>query len=207
MRVIQSYNTFGGEIPRAGFKTKRAMLDYLTETYAHHKQFDYMMFTDSYGMAILNGVIPPGSITVIDMPVIVRDRIPYVGKFLAHNLQTEPYIHVDIDAKLIELPTEKADVYCEKLEGRGIGYEAAELKINTGGVGLIPCSALIGFTDTAFKAEYLAEVWRLVELTKTIPALNYKHCWAIEEVMLAKMILDNKKTVLPLNCEHLHALK
>ena len=207
MKVIQSFNTFEGERMTAGFKTKRAMLMYLIESYEIHKHYDYMMYTDIQGAELLKKVIAENHITIIDFPLIARDRIPYIGKFIAQSLQTESYIHVDIDAKLIELPTEKADVYCEKLEGRGIGYEAAELKINTGGIGLIPCSALIGFTDTAFKDAYLAEVWRLVELTKTIPALNYKHCWAIEEVMLAKMILDNKKTVLPLNCEHLHALK
>ena len=207
MKVIQSFNTFEGERMTAGFKTKRAILDYISESYDIHKYYDYMMYTDIQGAELLKKVIVENHITIIDFPLIARDRIPYIGKFIAQSLQTESYIHVDLDAKLLELPMNHADVYCEKLEGRSFGYEVADLKINTTGINEIPCSALIGFTDMHFKDLYIIEVYKLIELSSKIHGLNYRHCWAMEEVMLAKMILDNKKTVLPLNCEHLHALK
>ena len=207
MKVIQSFNTFGGEKKTAGFKTKRAMLEYLSESYDVHKNYNYMMYTDIHGAGLLKSIISDNHITVVDFPIIARDRIPYIGKFISQSIQAEAYIHVDVDAKLLELPEMLADVYCEKLEGRSFGYEISELKINTAGIKKIPCSALIGFADMTFKNAYIAEVNRLIELSNAIPAFNYKHCWAMEEVKLAEMILLHKKAVSELKCEHLHALK
>jgi hypothetical protein len=207
MRVIQSFNTFGGERMTAGFKTKRAMIDYLAETYEHHIHYDYMMYTDTHGAELLNQVMDTKHITVISFPVISLDRIPYIGKFIVQSLQSMPYIHVDIDAKLLEMPDNHADVYCERLEGRAMGYEVSELKINTLGIAKIPCSALIGFTDMQFKDLYISEVYKLIELSSKIHGLNYKHCWAIEEVKLAEMILTYNKSVSATKNEHLHSLK
>ena len=207
MKVIQSFNTFEGERMTAGFKTKRAMLDYLSESYEIHKHYDYMMYTDIHGAELLKKVIAENHITIIDFPLIARDRIPYIGKFIAQIHQTKPYIHVDIDAKLLVLPINHADVYCEKLEGRSFGYEVADLEINTSGINEIPCSALIGFTDMHFKDLYINEVYKLIELSSKIHGLNYKHCWAIEEVKLAEMILTYKKTVSATKNEHLHSEK
>ena len=207
MKIIQSFNTFGGERMTAGFKTKRAMLEYLAESYDVHSHYDYMMYTDMHGAVLLKKIIAEHHITIVEFPIIARDRIPYIGKFIAQAHQSKQYIHVDIDAKLLELPTNKTDVYCEKLEGRSLGYEVSELKINTSEINKIPCSALIGFTDMQFKDLYISEVYKLIELSSKIHGLNYRHCWAIEEVKLAELIHINKKTVSETVNEHLHALK
>lgn len=204
MIVIQSLNTFGGARMAGGFETTRVLQDEISKSYETHKQYDYVMFTDTQGAKILNGIVP---IEVIEFPIVCRDRIKYFGKFQAQSVVNEPYIHVDLDAELLELPTENCDVYCEKLEGRSFGKEINDLKIDIQGISEIPCSAIIGFNDLNFRDLYLKNVYEKVELLKTVPMLNYKHAWGLEEVLLARLIIDNKKTIGITKSNHYHNLK
>lgn len=204
MIVIQSFNTFGGARMTGGYATSRVLQAELSARYETHKQWDYQMFTDRWGARLLRGIVP---VTVMDFPVIAYDKLVYAGKFQAQAMIHEPYVHVDLDATLRAMPNGCADVYCERLDYRQIGRETIDLGINTKGVAAIPCSALIGFTDMAFRDMYLSEVFSKIETLAKMQAVNYRHAWAIEEVLLAGLIRQHSKTVQALQCEHLHSIK
>lgn len=206
MIVLQSFNTFGGARMTGGYETPRVLQAELSARYETHKQWDYQMLTDRWGAKLLRGIVP---VTVMEFPVIAYDKLVYAGKFQAQAMIHEPYVHVDLDATLLALPdnSECADVYCERLDYRPIGRESADLGIATRGIDAIPCSALIGFTDMAFRDIYLSEAFSKIELLAKMQAVNYRHAWAIEEVLLAGLIRLHSKTVQALQCEHLHSLK
>lgn len=196
MKIIQSLNTFGGDRLTAGFKTRRAMLAYLSGAYSVHKSLGipYMMYTDDAGADMLSGTVAGEDITVVDFPIIRNDTILYSGKYYAQQIQTEAYLHVDIDATVFALPPE-ADVYCEKKRFANLGYESSFLNINCAGIRDIPCSGIIGFSDMAFKDSYIAQIYaRLAALHESV-VMTYEICWNLEEVLLQRMILDQSKTL------------
>lgn len=196
MKIIQSLNTFGGDRLTAGFKTRRAMLAYLSGAYAAHKALGipYTMYTDKAGADLMSGTVAGADIMVVDFPIIRNDTILYSGKYFAQSLQAEEYIHVDIDATLFSLP-EPADVYCEKKRFADLGRESYYLNIDCTGIRDIPCSGLLGFSDIAFKDSYIAAIYaRLADLPEHLE-MTYEMCWNLEEVLLQRMILDQSKTL------------
>lgn len=70
------------------------------------------------------------------------------------------------------------------------------------GINQIPCSGLIGFGDMHLQKLYLKNVFELIDKYKNLRVLNYKHCWAIEELSLAILIKNQDKSILTLNCTH-----
>lgn len=198
MKIIQSFKTFGGARMTGGQETPRAFLAKLEDTYKIHRDYDYMMFTDSEGYKLIGNTVP---CTVIDMPILAYDRIVYDGKFQAQSLMTESYIHVDLDAVLLSLP-EYSDVWCEKLRDYQHTKEVNDLCITANGITQIPCSGLIGFGDMNFQRLYLNKVFELIRNYKDLKVLNYKHCWAIEELSLAVLIKEHNKSIATLNCKH-----
>lgn len=204
MKIIQSLKTFGGDKKTGGFETTRVLINELEKSYKVHQNFDYQMFTDEDGYNIIKNVVP---CTVIDMPILCRDRIKFDGKFQTQKLMEVPYIHVDLDAVLMELPEEKADIYCEKIEGRNFGNEINDLKLDISNIYELPCSAIIGFTDMVFQKQYIDTVFKLIDKCNGIRNLNYKHCWGIEEVSLAILAKQHNKIIKSTTNIHYHNLK
>lgn len=196
MHIIQSYNTFGGDRLTAGFSTRRAMLAYLATSYTAHKSIasQYTMYTDAHGYDIIKSVIAVDDITVIDFPIIRHDTIIFAGKYHAQQLHTAPYLHVDIDATLFAMP-DKADVYCERSRYANLGREASLLNIDCTDISCIPCSAIVGFSDIAFKDAYIAEIYARIASLAESTIMSYEMCWNVEEVLLQRMILDQQKSI------------
>lgn len=198
MKVIQSFKTFGGDRMTGGYETSRVLISKLETTYKIHRDYDYTMFTDEFGYRLINSVVP---CTIIDMPILAYDRIKYDGKFQAQLLMQEPYIHVDLDATLLSIP-KYSDVWCEKLRDYQHVKEINDLNMCAIGINQIPCSGLIGFGDMHLQRLYLKNVFELIDKYKNLRVLNYKHCWAIEELSLAILIKNQDKSILTLNCAH-----
>lgn len=196
MKIIQSFNTFGGDRLTAGWKTRRAMLAYLAGAYAAHKQtgIPYTMYTDKEGAEVIAPIVDSADIVIVDFPIIRNDTILYSGKYFAQSLQTEAYIHIDIDATLFSLP-EPADVYCEKKRFANLGRESFYFDIDCMGIRDIPCSGLLGFTDIAFKDAYIAAIYAKIAGLPESVEMTYEMCWNLEEVLLQRMILDQSKTL------------
>ena len=181
-----------------GCETPRALVAKLESTYKVHRDYDYMMFTDAQGYKLIGNVVP---CTVIDMPILAYDRIKYDGKFQAQALMQEPYIHVDLDAVLLSLP-DYSDVWCEKMRYYQHGQEINDLEMCVTNISQLPCSGLIGFGDMDFQKLYIKTVFDLIDKHKNLRVLNYKHCWAIEELSLAILVKEHNKSITALNCKH-----
>lgn len=203
MKIIQSLNTFGNDPERnkCGFSTKRAMKAFMEKSYEIHKEIaDYTLYTDYYGYEEVKHFINEEDIEVIEFPIILNDRIPYIGKFQVQELQKEPYIHVDIDAILYEIPENVKDIICEKWRSTSHGRETAKFNIDKTGLNRIICSGIIGFTDMKFKDEYILKVFENFGKLENDHNITFETCFTIEETMLTRMVLDNNKLVTTCEC-------
>ncbi|MCK9445788.1 hypothetical protein M0Q50_02720 [bacterium] len=199
MKIIQTYNTFGGERLNAGFSTLRSMKLYLKNSYKIHKELsDYIMYTDLEGYEKIKDIISQEHIIIFDFPII-DDRIIYIGKFQVQEIQTEPYIHVDIDATLFELPSTDSDIITEKLRSCNFSKEVVQLNISIDNIGWIICSGLIGFNDIEFKNMYIKEIYEKLKIIKNIHDITFTLCYTLEEVLLKRLCIDNNKTIYELN--------
>lgn len=196
MRVIQTYCTFDGFKLRGGFETPRAMIAYLKESFKRNSTVTgyYTMFTDSWGADVLTQFICDDMLKVIEFPVI-DDRFWNVCKLQSQSLMDEPYIHVDLDATLFELPSIDCDVITEMIRPASVGVEASILGLNHNPN--IICSGLIGFNDIDFKNSYLNAALDLIKKSGNYP-VNFEMMWGVEELLLSNMVKESGKTVFDL---------
>lgn len=196
MKIIQSYNTFGNDPDRkkCGFTTIRSMIAFLEQSYEIHSQNDYLLYTDEYGYDIVRKFIKDSHIQLFDYPIILNDRVPYVGKFQVQEIQKSAYVHVDIDAILYEYP-KNSDVICEKFRAVSHGKETNRFGIDRTGLEQIICSGIIGFNDMNFKQLYITKVFEYLGLLVNSHNLTFETFYTIEEVLLTRMIIDYNKSV------------
>ena len=149
MRIIQ---TFVDENFKCGFPTKKSCLKYLRASYAVHAVMcETVIYTDADGGAYLAEFAPELNIQVFEYDHI-DDRFWNLPKLQTQALQTDAYIHVDIDATLFELPatfkhiTERFGVCASLSQCFNVGIAPAIKR---------PLSGLIGFSDMQFKALYI----------------------------------------------------
>ena len=186
MKIIQSFNTFEGYKMGGGFATPRSLTNFLTKSYEYHKFYDYCLYTDKYGYEIIKKIINKNHIKIIDFDEI-DDRNQFIGKFQVQELQTEPYIHVDLDAILYKLPNTQCDIITEKKRDViSFGRELNALNIDAPN-GKIICSGIIGFNNIEFKNDYIEEVYKKIDLIKNDHNYSYKYAWCIEEVLLTNL--------------------
>ncbi|MCK9575368.1 MAG: hypothetical protein WC979_00830 [Candidatus Pacearchaeota archaeon] len=203
-KIIQTYNTFEGERLNAGFSTIRSMKQYLQKSYSvHSKIADYKMYTDVAGYEVIKDIIDKNNVEIINFPII-DDRLIYIGKFQVQEFQKEPYIHIDIDATLYEMPKTDADIITEKLRSCSFNKEVMQLGISIDNIGNIICSGLLGFNDITFKDIYINEVFEKIKLLKSIHDITFALCYTLEEVLLKRLCIDHNKTIYELqNYNHL----
>lgn len=197
MRIIQSYNTFGNDPGRlsSGFPTVRDLVNSIAYSSRIHAAIaDLTIYTDEFGAALLDTYVDKAYIEVIEFPMI-DERIPYVGKFQVQDMVNETYIHVDLDAVLYELPPSGFDVYTEKTRGVSFSSEVTRVGIDRTGIYEIICSGLIGFSDLAFKAEYIENVFDKIFSMADEQNFGYKEFYTIEETLLTRMLIDQGKTL------------
>lgn len=209
MRIIQSYNTFEGYKTTGGFSTPVGLKNYLKKSYKIHKDLtdDFIMYTDERGYEIIKEIYETKHIKIIEFPNILMGKLVYEGKFYTQSLQNKPYIHVDLDATLNNFPL-ISDVYLEKIRPMlFLGREATNLNIEHMGIFQIPCSAIIGFSDMEFQKKYLKEVYSRFDIIKKIPKCTYEYAYTLEEVLLQRLIVDNNKSHMVCDCEHLGHMK
>jgi hypothetical protein len=208
MKLIQSYNPIQAG---AGFATVDGLRQYLAESYAVHKALvrdgaasGYKMYTSVRGAEVIGDIFEPGDIEIITFPVIRYDQIPFIGKFVAQQMQTGEYLHIDLDATLFAMPA-PADMYCEKYRAAPLGTEASVLGINIRHIRQVPCSSIIGFSDMAFRDAYLSRVMDKIASFPRNFRVTYELCWNLEETMLEEMrIAQNKSVSICPESEHLY---
>lgn len=204
-RIIQSYNTFeyGGkpdsEREKAGFSTVRNLVKYLKKSYEVHKNYDFKLYTDRAGLKNVEWM-DSKHIEIVDFP-IVDDRIPYTGKFQVQDIQDRPYIHVDLDATLFNVPLEEFDIVTEKTRPVSFGKELSKVGVERSESGWIICSGIIGFSDIEFKNKYVNAVFDKIKEIEKVHDIDHKACYTIEETLLTNMAGIYKKCILELNAE------
>jgi len=197
MRIIQVYNTVKGENLKCGFSFIDSLKIYLAKSYAIHKKLtsDYKMYTDSAGFEIIKDIIDIGDIEVIEFDIVAGHRYKYAGKIQAQKIQTEPYLFLDLDFTLFEMPDLSTDVICEDLSnGILIEGEVYLLKIEPKGIRQRPFVGCVGFTDIAFKDEYIAAIEERYSILEKINITRVIDI-TIEEVLLQRKIIDCNKTI------------
>ncbi|MDA3882991.1 MAG: hypothetical protein PF481_06880 [Bacteroidales bacterium] len=193
MRLVQTYNTFGGEKRNAGFSSKRSLFKFWNDALeVHSKNYDVTVYTDEEGYEYIHNKIN-AKIEIIDFELI-DDRFFNIGKFQVHLEQNEPYLMVDVDVILYDKITKlDSDVYCEMIRGGHNGLYCNHFNIRPTRIG-IPCSGLLGFRSPEFAKKYASsaiEKIKNVELDK----VTFDAMWHIEEVYLANLIEDNNLSV------------
>lgn len=206
MKIIQSYNTHHcNGVPDAnrakcGYSTVRGLMADLKEYYKIHSKYDYIFYTDIAGYELVKDFISKEHIEIIEFPII-DERNPYLGKFEVHKLQNEPYIHVDLDAVLYEIPEGKEDIITEKRRKCTFRTEVSTMEIPIKYQGRyirkIICSGLIGFNDIEFKNRYVkAVIEKALWAKENVKNLDFPCMVANEEYILTMMQLEEDKTVL-----------
>lgn len=193
MKLVQTYNTFGGEKINAGFSTKRGLIKFWNEALElHSKSYDVIIYADKEGFDYIHDKIQ-AKIEVIDFEFI-DDRFANIGKFQVHLLQNEPYLMVDIDVMLYDkIEKIESDVLCEMVRGGYNGLYCNHFNIRPSRIG-IPCSGLLGFRSPDFAKEYAASAINKIKKVE-IEKVTFDAMWHIEEVFLANLIEDKKLTV------------
>ena len=198
MRIVQTYQTFDGENLKQGFKTLFAFKQWIMETYFTHTVLtdDYKIYTDKEGYNVLKELIDDDHIEIVEFKRMLRDRIPYLGKFCTYEKQTKPFIHVDIDMKLYKLP-EIADIMSEGHSFVEMGKEANILGLRYNGFPERIWSGLLGFTDIEFKNEYVKRVFeKVAKLEEMKPfEISKRLCISLEEDLLSILAHEHKKSI------------
>lgn len=194
-KIIQSLNTFGGERLNPGFPTKRSMISFMKHSYEIHKEKDYVLYTDQYGADMLSFM--SNSIEIFDF-IEIDDRIPYIGKFQVQEIQNNPYIHVDLDAYINDVPGDIYNIVTEKLREPDFGIETKRINVDTNKIRNIICSGLIGFGDIEFKDLYIKTVFEKIQYIKNERNIGYKEFYTLEETTLSVLANQYKK--------HIHCL-
>lgn len=208
MKIIQSYNTFhingviDSDRAKCGYSTLRGMLDDFKEFYnINSKHGEYKLYTDIAGKELVGGFVKPEHIEVVEFPII-DDRNPYLGKLYVHSLQDKPYIHVDIDAYIKEMPETYADIITEKYRPCTFRKELTVMKLkmvneSTGKhLRKIICSGLLGFNDIDFKNLYINKAIEKAEWAKeNVRALDFPCMVATEEYTLTELSVNNNKLI------------
>ena len=195
MRIIQSYNTFGGQFMNCGFETARMLKKYVSESFKiHSKLCDYTLYTDTYGYEFLKDVIPESNIEIFDFKIEYEDKLRYIGKFQVQEIQTEDYIHVDMDDTMDNLPV-KADVYIHRYRKKEENFKYGSLQMDTSRIGKMPCSNMIGFSDMKFQKQYIAEARKWIQKAAKAPKIIYEHAILCEEGVLQNLIVKHNKSV------------
>jgi hypothetical protein len=197
-RIIQSYNTFGGERLNAGFSLLACFKEYLANSYKIHKQLtdDYKLYTDVYGYEVVKNIIADSDIEVIQFSLVNRGRYVYSGKMDVQKLQTKRYNLVDLDAMLFELPNCASDIsiITEGMMPEIYFYKTHnEMNVDVKGITDRPMSGIIGFTDIAFKDLYISEVEARYPLFDKLEIFEKSHAIMIEETLLMRLAIDHKK--------------
>ena len=192
MRIIQTYNSDFGKNLEMGFSSRQDLilfLKYSVET--HLKNYDLTIYCDKDGFDFLKNHI--NNDVLVEFEFKNTDgRFWNASKIEVQMIQTDPYIHVDIDACIkdkVEFDYVLTEMYrtpwmqreCHKL---GIGYQKE-----------IPCSGILGFADMELKNKYCIGFMDFIENWK-LNYVNSECLWTIEESYLAS-IMDKRALELP----------
>lgn len=181
MKIIQA---FRDDSLKCGFPTREACLNYLRKSYSiHSKLCETIIYTDADGAEYLSRKAPEINIKVIDFEQI-DSRFWNLPKLQVQELQTEPYIHVDIDATLFELPNTDKSVITEMLRRNFVMTQFHHLQLSP--KPYLPCSGLIGFNDMDLKNKYIKLA---IELVRNWPLkfVDFESMWNVEELSLANI--------------------
>jgi hypothetical protein len=206
MRIIQSFNTF--EDPnnnKGGFTTLRAFKKFFTESYNKHKIIsndNYCIYTDNIGYNTIKDIVEESDIRIIEFESVSNDRFKYSGKFQVASIQTESYIHVDLDLIVNTLPDANANVFIEEYsKGIFLDHHIVVMCIDEKGtddskrIKKRPHCGVVGFSNMNDRDLYLNEVFNRYSILDKLQDITYKYCIALEEILLQRVILDNEFTV------------
>lgn len=203
MRLIQTFYTNKGSNFRMGFETAEDMKEFLVDSFKiHSANYEVVIYADSCGSEYLRTFLPAENIIETEYRLPNRKFWNH-AKIITQSLQTEAYIHCDIDA-----------VIYDKIEFEGVlteRYRSGMPMIEYQYCGLQPvarmvCSGILGFTDMELKNQYCIKFAELVENWKAA-FVTYESLWTIEELMLTNMI-GNTAVEMPIGSyKHLQGVR
>ena len=181
MKIIQ---TFKDESLRCGFPTKDSCLNYLKKSYSiHSKLCETIIYTDADGGEYLKSKLPEINIQVIEFEYI-DGRFWNLPKLQVQALQEEPYIHVDIDATLFEIPVTDKQVITEMVRSNHLMFQYHALGLQP--KVFLPCSGLIGFNDMDLQKQYIASAINMIR-NWDLHYVDFESLWTVEELLLANI--------------------
>lgn len=113
MRIIYSYNTFGGRRVPTDFEMRLALLS--VKSIQSVTDFKVFFYTDSYGKNIFSRLFSDCEVILTDF-YFKNPEFWNTGKIEVYGSQVEPFLHVDFDTVFFngfEVPD--ADIVTEKL--------------------------------------------------------------------------------------------
>lgn len=199
MKIIQSFNTFGGFRFCCGMQSPRALKAHFEKAYLIHRELgsSYTLYTDKYGADFLSDIVAPEHIEIFDFPIEYDDKLLYIGKFQVQEIQTEPYLHIDMDDLAESLPVgvSSEDVIIHRYRKPKFSRVTAELGMDYRYVDKMPCSNMIGFNDMDFQKLYIQTARKWIDKAAKQPIIPREHAIIAEEAVLQDLVFKHKKTV------------
>lgn len=204
-KVVYTYYTDYGNNLKQGFRNDRAFLAFFQDSVEQSLLFfdQVQIYTDKEGEAFLieNGV-DQGMIILFNFYSTEWDKRYWnFPKLMVYNHQIQPFLHLDLDAKLMESPSEKlrsSEVLCEKVRvSQILAYQRMNLSPEYSNKydPQIPCSGLLGGNNL----EVFKELYELArEVVTRVPLMyevDFNMLVNIEEVLLKILCNDNKLTI------------
>lgn len=192
MRIIQTFNSDFGKNLEMGFSSRQALILFLKDSVETHlKNYDLTIYCDKDGFDFLKNHI--NNDVLVEFEFKNKDgRFWNASKIEVQMIQTEPYIHVDIDACVkdkIEFDYVLTEMY------RTPWFQRICHKLNISPQREIPCSGILGFADMELKNKYCLGFMGFIKNWK-LPYVDNECLWTIEESYLAT-IMDKRALELP----------
>jgi len=195
-KIIYTYWTNGGNDYKLGFLNTDNMLHVFKKSITSSKNLvtNVVVYCDQHGYDFLYGKIDT-ELVVIDYSLYRFDsRYWNFPKLITYNLQTEPFLHIDIDAVVYKFD-KTAEVVSEYK--RGVAYDISmypslenKQHILKYFNGWLTCSGVLGGNNLDIFKELFNEVKDTVINSDGYIILD-KTRMIIEEVMISSLIAKN----------------
>lgn len=206
-RLLYTFWTNKGTDYLCGFHTEDTMIEFFRKSINNSKRLfkEVVIYTDPHGYEYLREKVN------CDFEVIDYDLYEFNKKFwcfpklITYNLQSKPFLHIDIDVILYEKPKNFKDkLVCEKIrplqqpaEHRNFLPQKIQDNFSPWNI----CSGILGGDPALFKLLY--KVSSTVVKTKN-DNVTFDMLFGIEEIVLTSLAKMNDVEPIPYNGKFLH---
>jgi len=203
-KIVYTYWTNGGIDYKLGFLNTENMLHVFNKSIeASYNLVDtVVVYCDQKGFDFLQGKVDADFVVVDYSQYTFDSRYWNFPKLITYKLQTEPFLHVDIDAIVYNFD-KTASVVSEFK--RGVAYDTGiypsledKSELFTHFKGWLTCSGILGGNNLSLFQELFNEVKETVKNEEGY--IIYPHTrMIVEEVVISSLINKNNITVSYLN--------